>query len=103
MKQAVLNSAGTGTSGTEAPEAEDSQEPGEQPENTPADMTEDMQEGESEVEPLDNLTPELDEDDQMLIKALQERGYTTEQIATAIAMLKDGATDEEVLSALLGE
>lgn len=85
-EQAAMNAAESETSGTED-----------------AESPEEDQSANEEVEPLDNLTPELDEDDQMLIKALQERGYTTEQIATAIAMLKDGATDEEVLSALLGE
>lgn len=85
-EQAAMGAVPEETSGTEDVET---------PEETAAPT--------EEVEPLDNLTPELDEDDQMLIKALQERGYTTDQIATAIAMLKDGATDEEVLSALLGE
>lgn len=56
-----------------------------------------------EVEPLDNLTPELDEEDKMLIAALQERGFTNEQIGQAIAMLKDGAEPEDVLTALVGE
>lgn len=55
---------------------------------------------EEEVEPLDNLTPDLDEDDKMLIAALQERGFTSEQIGLAVAMLKDGADAEEVLMAL---
>lgn len=89
MKQAVLNSSQSEVSDTGAPES-------------PEEVSE-LEPGVEEVEPLDNLTPELDEDDQMLIRALQERGYTTEQIAQAIAMLKDGATDEEVLNALLGE
>lgn len=69
----------------------------------PEEDLEDVQIDGDQPEPMDNLTPELDEDDQMLIMALQERGYTTEQIATAIAMLKDGASDEEVLAALMGE
>lgn len=55
-----------------------------------------------EVEPLDNLTPELDEDDQMLMQALEERGFSEEQIAEAVAMLKDGAELEEILPMLTG-
>ena len=60
-------------------------------------------EEDDELEPLDNLTPELDEDDKILIAALQERGFTNEQIGLAIAMLKDGAEIEEVLAALTEE
>lgn len=56
-----------------------------------------------EVEPLDNLTPELDEDDQMLMMALEERGFSEDQIANAVAMLKDGAELSEILPMLTGE
>jgi SOS response regulatory protein OraA/RecX len=72
--------------------AEKAESASEEPENAP----------EQDVEPLDNLTPELDEDDKMLIAALQERGFTNEQIGQAIAMLKDGATPEDVLNTLIG-
>lgn len=56
-----------------------------------------------EVEPLDNLTPELDEDDQILMDALEERGFSEDQIANAVAMLKDGAELDEILAMLQGE
>lgn len=53
-----------------------------------------------EPEPLDNLTPELDKDDRMLMDALEERGFSEEQIANAVAMLKDGAELEDILPML---
>lgn len=46
---------------------------------------------------------QLDEEDQVLIKALQERGYDESQINEAVSMLKAGSTPEEVLNALIGE
>lgn len=53
-----------------------------------------------EVEPLDNLTPEINEDDRMLMDELEARGFNEEQIANAVAMLKDGAELEEILPML---
>lgn len=55
------------------------------------------------VEPLDNLTPDLDEDDKMLIAALQQRGFTNEQIGEAVAMMKDGHDIQDILEALTRE
>lgn len=93
-----------------APDSESKTETkSEMPENAPEQQPEQQMQGEMSMEqpqqpePLDNLTPELDEDDKILIAALQERGFSNEQIGMAIAMLKDGASPEEVLTALTQE
>ncbi len=82
-------------------ELEDRNEPGEKPEGSKADTKEDASEGEP-IEPMDNLLPEFDEDDIVLIRELKKRGYSDTQIGQAVAMMKDGASNDEVLQALNG-
>lgn len=94
-----------------APEPSAAAEPAPQPAQPPApdlsqlpDATKPQENDTlSDVEPLDNLTPDLDEDDKMLISALQDRGFTNEQIGEAIAMMKDSADIPEILAALTRE
>ena len=73
------------------PEAEDQSEPGEQPENTSADNSEDVQEGEA---------PDLTPEDEMLISELTKRGYNDAQVAQAISMMKQGLPNDQVIQAL---